>query len=346
LPITAPQRQSLAERRRGIQEVCVIDSPRAQSPRGDSLLVPHPPPVMGGGETMGGKGGGGRKMEAARTAVLLTAAERRGEGGGGSSGPRRRATSAARLPALVLAAALSLSQVSAVKVYTPVELTVENGTKAKLECTFTSTEVISSAASVTWSFQAEGTPSVVSFFYYSNGKEYPGKEVPFKDRISWSGDLNKKDASISIADMRFQDNGTYVCDVKNPPDIVVTPGEIKLRVVERGNVYEFPLALVAGVAIAGVLVLVLLIVLIVCIVYRKKNSKKHYSGCSTSESLVSPVKQAPRKSPSDTVGLVNSVPIRSHQGPVIYAQLDHSGGHYSDKIIKSESVVYADIRKI
>lgn len=33
------------------------------------------------------------------------------------------------------------------------------------------------------------------------------------------------------------------------------------------------------------------------------------------------------------------------QGPVIYAQLDHSGGHHSDKINKSESVVYADIRK-
>uniref|UniRef100_A0A2K5SAI8 Myelin protein zero like 1 n=1 Tax=Cebus imitator TaxID=2715852 RepID=A0A2K5SAI8_CEBIM len=32
-------------------------------------------------------------------------------------------------------------------------------------------------------------------------------------------------------------------------------------------------------------------------------------------------------------------------GPVIYAQLDHSGGHHSDKINKSESVVYADIRK-
>ncbi|ETE66491.1 Myelin protein zero-like protein 1 [Ophiophagus hannah] len=85
--------------------------------------------------------------------------------------------------------------------------------------------------------------------------------------------------------------------------------------------------------------------LIVCVMIRKKNSKKHYSGCSTSESLMSPVKQAPRKSPSDTEVLVNSGPIRSHQGPVIYAQLDHSGGRYSDKINKSESVVYADILK-
>ncbi|XP_060626581.1 myelin protein zero-like protein 1 isoform X1 [Anolis sagrei] len=282
---------------------------------------------MGGEGTMGGKGGGsGRKMAAG-----ATAAGRRG----------------ACFPALLVAAAsvVCLAQVSAVDVHTPTELSVENGTEAKLPCTFASSEVISSAASVTWSFQAEGSTTSVSFFYYSNGRAYPGKSTQFKDRSSWAGDLNKKDASINIANMQFQDNGTYICDVKNPPDIVVTPGEIKVRVVERGNLPLFTPTLVAGISIGGVLGLGLLIILIVCVVYRKKNSKKHYSGCSTSESLVSPVKQAPRKSPSDTESLVNSVPTRSHQGPVIYAQLDHSGGHCSDKIIKSESVVYADIRK-
>ncbi|XP_061484012.1 myelin protein zero-like protein 1 isoform X2 [Rhineura floridana] len=235
--------------------------------------------------------------------------------------------------------------VSAVEVYTPAELSVENGTQTKLPCSFSSSEVISSDASVTWSFQAEGSTSSVSFFYYARGKSYPGKDTQFKDRSSWAGDLNKKDASINIANMQFRDNGTFICDVKNPPDIVVTPGAIKVRVVEKGNLPVFSIDLVAGASIGGVLGLVLLIVLIVCVVCRKKNSKKHYSGCSTSESLVSPVKQAPRKSPSDTEGLVNSVPNRLHQGPVIYAQLDHSGGHYSDKINKSESVVYADIRK-
>lgn len=39
----------------------------------------------------------------------------------------------------------------------------------------------------------------------------------------------------------------------------------------------------------------------------------HLVSCGTSESLMSPVKQAPQKSPSDTEGLVNSVPARSHQ---------------------------------
>ncbi|XP_053155956.1 myelin protein zero-like protein 1 isoform X2 [Hemicordylus capensis] len=175
---------------------------------------------MGRGGTMGSKGGASRKMAAAVA---------------GGSGLRERAVSAARLLALFLVAALSLFQVSAVEVYTPPELSVENGTEAKLSCTFKSSEVISSAASVTWSFQAEGSTTSVSFFYYSNGKAYPGTHVPFKDRISWAGDLNKKDASINIANMQFLDSGAYICDVKNPPDIVVTPGEIQLRVVERDH---------------------------------------------------------------------------------------------------------------
>ncbi|XP_041276839.1 myelin protein zero-like protein 1 isoform X1 [Onychostruthus taczanowskii] len=255
---------------------------------------------------------------------------------------------AALMCLVLLLSSLCLShaaQVSAVEVNTPEEMFVENGTDAKLPCTFTSVEVISSAASVSWSFQPEGAATRISFFYYSNGKSYPGKDIPFKDRITWAGDLNKKDASIMISNMQFRDNGTYICDVKNPPDIVVKPGEIRVRVVEKDSLPAFPIATVAGIAIGTVTGLSSLISIVVCLVIRKNNSKKRYSGCSTSESLMSPVKQAPQKAPSDTEGLVNSVPARSHQGPVIYAQLDHSGGQHSDKINKSESVVYADIRK-
>uniref|UniRef100_A0A8B9FTW6 Myelin protein zero like 1 n=1 Tax=Amazona collaria TaxID=241587 RepID=A0A8B9FTW6_9PSIT len=131
-------------------------------------------------------------------------------------------------------------KVSAVEVNTPEEIFVENGTDAKLPCTFTSVEVISSAASVSWSFQPEGAATRISFFYYFNGKPYPGKDIPFKDRITWAGDLNKKDASISISNMQFRDNGTYICDVKNPPDIVVKPGEIRVRVVEKDLHAGFP----------------------------------------------------------------------------------------------------------
>ncbi|KAF4797945.1 Myelin protein zero-like protein 1 [Turdus rufiventris] len=173
-------------------------------------------------------------------------------------------------------------------------------------------------------FKAVGTATIsVKFFYYSNGKSYPGKDIPFKDRITWAGDLNKKDASIVISNMQFRDNGTYICDVKNPPDIVVKPGEIRVRVVEKDSLPAFPIATVAGIAIGTVTGLTSLISIVVCLVIRKNNSKKRYSGVCE---LLLP-------------GLAQS------QGPVIYAQLDHSGGQHSDKINKSESVVYADIRK-
>uniref|UniRef100_A0A8C4XXZ2 Myelin protein zero like 1 n=1 Tax=Gopherus evgoodei TaxID=1825980 RepID=A0A8C4XXZ2_9SAUR len=175
------------------------------------------------------------------------------------------------------AAALGFLRVSALDVKTPEELFVENGTEARLPCTFSSREVISSLASISWSFQPEGATTSISFFYYSQGNAFPGKEAPFKNRISWAGDLNKKDASVTIANVQFRDNGTYFCDVKNPPDIVVKPGEIRLRVVQRDNLPAFPTGMVVAIAIGVTLVVLLLVAVIVCVV-RKKNSKKHYSG--------------------------------------------------------------------
>uniref|UniRef100_A0A8V0Y0N4 Myelin protein zero like 1 n=1 Tax=Gallus gallus TaxID=9031 RepID=A0A8V0Y0N4_CHICK len=98
---------------------------------------------------MGARGGGSRKMAAA----------------GGTAG-RSAAVVAARLPlsACLLAAAASLAavKVSAVEVTTPEEMFVENETDVKLPCTFTSAEVISSAASVSWSFQPEGAATRIS----------------------------------------------------------------------------------------------------------------------------------------------------------------------------------------
>uniref|UniRef100_A0A8C3KLG0 Myelin protein zero like 1 n=1 Tax=Calidris pygmaea TaxID=425635 RepID=A0A8C3KLG0_9CHAR len=177
---------------------------------------------------MGARGGGGRKMATA----------------GGTAG--RPVVGIPCSAWLLAAAALTAVKVSAVEVNTPEEMFVENGTDAKLPCTFTSVEVISSAASVSWSFQPEGAATRISFFYYFNGKPYPGKDIPFKDRITWAGDLNKKDASISISNMQFRDNGTYICDVKNPPDIVVKPGEIRVRVVEKDLHAGFPIGGASG----------------------------------------------------------------------------------------------------
>uniref|UniRef100_A0A674K1F6 Ig-like domain-containing protein n=1 Tax=Terrapene triunguis TaxID=2587831 RepID=A0A674K1F6_9SAUR len=53
-------------------------------------------------------------------------------------------------------------RVSALDVKTPEELFVENGTEARLPCTFSSRDVISSAASISWSFQPEGATTPIS----------------------------------------------------------------------------------------------------------------------------------------------------------------------------------------
>ncbi|KAL6473128.1 hypothetical protein MHYP_G00193160 [Metynnis hypsauchen] len=126
---------------------------------------------------------------------------------------------------------------AAVEVYTSSEMFVENGTTGTLKCWFKSTEVISSQASLSWSFIPEGSPDStgVPIFYYSGGKAFPDNPQ-FKPRVEWAGDLNKKDASIRVTRMQFWDNGTYSCDVKNPPDISGKPSLTKLRVVMK----EFP----------------------------------------------------------------------------------------------------------
>ncbi len=73
------------------------------------------------------------------------------------------------------------------------------------------------------------------FFYYSSGKPFQGSLPQFKSRVEWAGDMNKKDVSIRVIQMQFKDNGTFSCDVKNPPDISGQVSIIKVRVVMKGE---------------------------------------------------------------------------------------------------------------
>nr|XP_028582671.1 myelin protein zero-like protein 1 isoform X4 [Podarcis muralis] len=127
---------------------------------------------------------------------------------GGAPGKRKKF--AARDPGLWLAVAFALglwtqmascsSTVDSTadeEVSSPTELIVGIGADAKLPCTFRSSEEITSATSVTWSFQPEGSKArPIPFFYYSNGREYNGKNTQFNGRSTWDGDFYKKDASI------------------------------------------------------------------------------------------------------------------------------------------------------
>ncbi|XP_069046088.1 myelin protein zero-like 1 like isoform X2 [Lepisosteus oculatus] len=233
---------------------------------------------------------------------------------------------------------------TALDVYTPPEIFIENGTAGTLKCTFRSKEVISSDATVSWSFLPLGGDRAINFFYYSRGKSYPGDIPQFKGRVTWVGDLNKKDASIQVNKMHFSDNGTYSCDVKNPPDIVVTPGRIQLYVVLKDALPQSNAGIIAGAVIGAILGLILIII-VFYLILRRRGAKPEYQGCTSSESMISQPTRMGKKADSSTEGSRCSSPSGPVQGPVIYAQLDHSGSKSSNILHKSEPVVYADIRK-
>ncbi|XP_053561829.1 myelin protein zero-like protein 1 isoform X2 [Bombina bombina] len=249
----------------------------------------------------------------------------------------------------VVTALCTVCHVVAMETYTPDEVFIENGTQVKLPCSFVSTETPNNLTAVTWKFLSESTKkdNPIRLFYYTNWTPYPQKDGHFKERVMWAGDLRKNDASIKINNAQFNDNGTYICEVISPPDVedsVKSNNHIKLRVLERENLpasnAPFWVGIICGV-IGGLLLIAIIVFALV--LYKKRKQRKSYTGCSPTESLT-PVKQPPRKSPSDTEALVDKIPSGPIQGPVIYAQLDHSGKS-GNQINKSESVVYAHLRK-
>uniref|UniRef100_A0A8D0B540 Ig-like domain-containing protein n=1 Tax=Salvator merianae TaxID=96440 RepID=A0A8D0B540_SALMN len=122
---------------------------------------------------------------------------------------------------------------SALEVVADAERFLETGKDANLPCSFKSPDTVSSATSVSWSFQPEGSDvRPQTFFYYSDGKAYNGKNTQFEGRTSWIGNFTANDVSIKVTNMQPTDNGTYFCDVKNPPDIISEPKPIEVRVVE------------------------------------------------------------------------------------------------------------------
>ncbi|XP_066507499.1 myelin protein zero-like 1 like [Hoplias malabaricus] len=245
----------------------------------------------------------------------------------------------------LICAIIGIYPAAGIEVYTSDDLLVENGTTGTLKCWFKSTEVISSQASVSWSFTPEDSAesTVGTIFYYSGGKAFPDSRR-FKGRVEWAGDLNKKDASIRITEMHFTDNGTYSCDVKNPPDISGKPSLMKLRVVAKEALPQTSPAVIVG-AVIGAVIGVIIIAFVAYLLIRLIQPSHDYEGCTSIESVSTQPARPGKKAESSTEGSRCSSPSAPVQGPVIYAQLDHSGSKNLNSVHKMEPVVYADIRK-
>ncbi|XP_043996944.1 myelin protein zero-like 1 like isoform X2 [Gambusia affinis] len=267
----------------------------------------------------------------------------------------------------------------AITVYADSEVIVQNGTTAVLRCTFDSSEVVTKATSVSWSFQSNQPDSLYYsapyvILYFADGKAYPGQE-DFKHRVQFVGDINKKDASLQLSPAQFSDNGTFFCDVKNPPDVSGTQGRTELRVVQKDESVSSsstPCPHPCGkeslpqtntkiviLAVCGALILLIAVAIAACFAVRVIQNRHDYEGCTSLEGASSEAPRPLKKAESSREGSRSTGPSGPLQvgapgrgnprgatiskGPVIYVQLDHSGSKNS--FHKMEPVVYADIRK-
>lgn len=155
---------------------------------------------------------------------------------------------------------LALWPVAAVEVHTSREVEALNGTNVRLKCTFSSSSPVSQRVAVTWNFRPQGMNSPESVLYYYE-EPYPPTSGRFKERVTWDGNIDRNDASIVVWNLNPTDNGTFTCQVKNPPDVDGTIGEIQLRVVQQVHFSEIHiLALVIGSACALMIIVVIMVV--------------------------------------------------------------------------------------
>ncbi|XP_073334909.1 myelin protein zero-like protein 2b [Pagrus major] len=166
-----------------------------------------------------------------------------------------------RIWLLLLLGGFVLPGVSGIKIYTPGEVEAVNGTNVRLKCTFSSTHSVSlQTVSVSWNFRPLNSGSEESVFYYQE-VPYPPQHGRFKDRAVWSGDISRKDVSITLHEVPPTFNGTYTCQVRNPPDVHGSNGEIVLSVVNKASVSEIGvLAAAVGGACAAILILLGIVV--------------------------------------------------------------------------------------
>lgn len=78
------------------------------------------------------------------------------------------------------------------------------------------------------------TVSRPQVFYYHE-KPFPPVEGRFRKKVEWAGDVSGRDGSVVLRKVPFSFNGTFSCQVKNPPDVHGNVGEVRLRVVTTGE---------------------------------------------------------------------------------------------------------------
>ncbi|NXL86176.1 MPZL3 protein, partial [Alectura lathami] len=92
------------------------------------------------------------------------------------------------------------------------------GEEVLLKCSFRSSVPITESLTVDWTYRPLAGGRMETIFHYQS-VAYPATVGKFKDRVSWVGNVASGDASIAIQSPVMSDNGTFICTVKNPPDV-------------------------------------------------------------------------------------------------------------------------------
>ncbi|KAJ7305375.1 hypothetical protein JRQ81_011329 [Phrynocephalus forsythii] len=112
------------------------------------------------------------------------------------------------------------------------------GEPVTLGCWFQSPSPITSKLTIDWTYRPLAGGKLEPIFHYQ-AEAYPTQSGTFRGRISWAGDVNQKDASIQITSPTMDDNGTFTCTVRNPPDVQHNIPQTVLTVTQRGTSYQF-----------------------------------------------------------------------------------------------------------
>uniref|UniRef100_A0A8B9ECB8 Myelin protein zero like 3 n=1 Tax=Anser cygnoides TaxID=8845 RepID=A0A8B9ECB8_ANSCY len=171
------------------------------------------------------------------------------------------------------------------------------GEKVLLSCTFKSISPITESLTVDWTYRPLTGGHMETIFHYQS-VAYPTTVGKFKDRISWVGNVAKGDASIAIQSPMMSDNGTFICSVKNPPDVYHNIPQTVLIVTERGLSFQLTSAVLLSILVF--LPSIIVVILMLVRLGRKSGllKEKKKSGCKKSSIEVSDETQM-RKSRTD-----------------------------------------------
>ncbi|XP_070762478.1 sodium channel regulatory subunit beta-2-like [Enoplosus armatus] len=183
-----------------------------------------------------------------------------------SSPAQERSSGVQLLSAALPLLLLLLSGCSSMDVLVPNNINALNGTTVKIPCTFTSCyKMEATRFAMNWTYQESlnDTEEMFMTFYRKKGM-VPLRSDRFGERITFNGNLDKNDLSITLSDVQLEDEGIYNCYVRNPPDRIQGHGVIQLNVVtELPPPRDSTIAVAIGASVGGALALLILSMVVV-----------------------------------------------------------------------------------